>query len=245
MQQDVIAPFWVFPMLLWATLYWSDFTYPFHQGIALFAFLRFPQWINSSLLPGALGCPWPGHSPSDLPDVLVCEPSENNRMKPGTSPEHATRLPHLVISHVPLWSVFHKSLHPWLSLLSSSCEAFFFFPYRDLALFFSVSLQNLALGGKSQGIERHLNTKSTSRQSSLWKLLLGHLPAYHILWLNSSAFVLDISILTKHKVTSSSVKLSSSLQGPLVFMPLLTSLSASTSRVINSDGSPSWPYKFL
>lgn len=46
----------------------------------------------------------------------------------------------------PHWSVFHKSLHPWLSLLFSSCETLFsfFFPYRDLALFFSVSLQNLA-----------------------------------------------------------------------------------------------------
>lgn len=244
MQQDVIAPFWVFPMLLWATLYWSDFTYPFHQGIALFAFLSFPQWINSSLLPGALGCPWPGHSPSDLPDVLVCEPSENNRMKPGTRASYASsplgdfsRSPLECLSQILTSMIVPTFLQLWNFL--------FFLPYRDLALFFSVSLQNLALGGKSQGTERHLNTKSNSRQSSLWKLLLGHLPAYQVLWLNSSAFVLDTSILTKHKVTSSSVKRSSSLHCPLVFMPLLTSLPASTSRVINSDGSPSWPYKFL
>ena len=159
-------------------------------------------------------------------------------MKPGSSPEHATLLPHLVISHGPLWSVFHKSLHPWLSCFPPAVRHSFFFPNRDLALFFCFSTESsLALGGKSQGTERQLNTNSTSRQSSLWKLLLGHLPAYQTLWLNSSAFVLAISVLIKYKVSNSSVKLVSSLHRPLVFMPLLTSLLASTSRVINTDES--------
>lgn len=133
-------------------------------------------------------------------------------------------------SRSPRRSVFHKSLHLWLSLLSPSCEAFFFFflfpPYRDHALFFCFSTESsLALGGKSQGTERQLNTNSTSRQSSL---LWGHLPAYQMLWLNSSVFVLDII----NQVQSYQL------------MRLLTSLLASTSRVINSDASPSWPYKF-
>ena len=182
-------------MLSWAD--WSDVTYPFHHGIALFAFLSFPQWMNSSLLPGALGCPWPGHPPSDLRDLLVCEPSENHGIKLGASPEHAMLLPHLVISPAPPnWSVFHKSLHPWLSLLSSCCETFFFlfsfFPLqRPRLIFLSFPTESsLALGGKCQGTEWQLNTNSTSRQSSLWKLLSCHLPAYQMLWLNSSAFVL-------------------------------------------------------